>query len=172
VKKLFGCTLGLVLLSGCAASGFAQERDRARDRDKSAKSKTKTVTGCLSQGDNPNEYRLTAKDGTTWVVRGNTASVSVGDYVGHMVKATGNVSDRIQSMNPDATADTTTGVHRENPDTNNTSTPDTQTQPATRSENQTNPNARRDNSTDATRNSAQQELQVTSIKPISGSCSR
>lgn len=171
MKKLFGCTLGLVLLSGCAASGFGQERDRDRDRDRSSKSKTKTVAGCLSQGDNPNEYRLTAKDGTTWIVRGNAASVSVADYVGHKVKATGTVSERIQGMNPDATTDAT-GARRENPDTNNTSTPDTQTQPATRSDNQSNPGARRDNSTEGGRNSAQHELQVTSIKSVSGSCSR
>lgn len=94
MRKLFGLILGLMLISCCAASSFAQ--DKPQDKPKS---KTKTVTGCLSKGDSPGEYKLTAKDGSSWELSSNSeamsnetagkSNVNLAEHVGHTVTATG-----------------------------------------------------------------------------------
>ena len=76
--------LMLAALSTCLASAQDQMTDKS-------KADTRTVTGCLSKGDDANEYMLTADDGSTWEVR--SSSVSLGDHVGHKVAATGVVSN-------------------------------------------------------------------------------
>ena len=92
-------SLGLwVLLFGFSASGAL-----AQDTDSNSKSKadTRTITGCLSQGDNPDEFRLTAKDGSTWEVR--SSSVKLSEHVGHTVAAHGVVSNaKAHNMKEDA----------------------------------------------------------------------
>jgi hypothetical protein len=42
---------------------------RADDSASKGKSDTRSITGCLSQGDNAKEFKLTADDGSTWEVR-------------------------------------------------------------------------------------------------------
>jgi hypothetical protein len=59
--------------------------------DSNSKSDTRTVTGCLTQGDSANEYLLTANDGSTWEVKGD--SVPFAKHVGHTVTATGVVKN-------------------------------------------------------------------------------
>lgn len=65
----------------------------ASDNDSSGKGKsdTRSITGCLSQGDNAKEFKLTADDGSTWEVR--SSNVSLADHVGHKVTVTGVVSN-------------------------------------------------------------------------------
>ena len=55
-----------------------------------SKAKVRDVTGCLSQGDSPKEFILTATDGSTWEVRSD--KVPLAEHVGHTVSATGVVS--------------------------------------------------------------------------------
>jgi len=55
------------------------------------KSDTRTLTGCLSQGDNAKEFKLTADDGSTWEVK--SSNVSLAEHVGHTISATGVVSN-------------------------------------------------------------------------------
>ncbi len=56
-------------------------------QDKSADSRT--LTGCLSQGGDSKSFNLLADDGSTWVLRSKTATLS--DHVGHTVTVTGKV---------------------------------------------------------------------------------
>ena len=63
----------------------------ADDSSGKGKSDTRTITGCLSQGDNAKEFKLTADDGGTWEVR--SSNVSLAQHVGHKVTATGVVSN-------------------------------------------------------------------------------
>ena len=55
------------------------------------KSDTRTITGCLAQGDNAKEFKLTADDGSTWEVQ--SSNVSLAEHVGHTISATGVVSN-------------------------------------------------------------------------------
>jgi hypothetical protein len=83
MKKLILC---LILV--CTASVWVMADDSS---DNKGKSDTRTVTGCLTQGDNAKEFNLAANDGSTWEVRSD--NVSLADHVGHMVTATGVVSN-------------------------------------------------------------------------------
>jgi hypothetical protein len=62
----------------------------AQDSDAKGKSDTRTITGCLAQGDNAKEFKLTAENGSTWEVR--SSNVSLAEHVGHTITATGVVS--------------------------------------------------------------------------------
>jgi hypothetical protein len=81
MKKLMMC---LVLI--CTASLWTM----AQDSDAKGKSDTRTITGCLAQGDNAKEFKLTAENGSTWEVR--SSNVSLAEHVGHTITATGVVS--------------------------------------------------------------------------------
>jgi hypothetical protein len=87
---------------------------RADDTSGKAKSDTRTVTGCLSQGDNAKEFRLTADDGSTWEVR--SSSVSLAEHVGHKVTATGVVKNATAHNMKEDTKDMAhdTGVTKHN----------------------------------------------------------
>src|SRR5262249_9678205 len=92
MKKLILC-----LILACTASVWVL----AGDSDEKSKSDTRTVTGCLTQGDSANEFKLTANDGSTWEVRSD--SVSLAEHVGHTVSATGVVSNaKAHNMKEDA----------------------------------------------------------------------
>src|SRR5258708_39734734 len=82
MKKLIVC---LVLV--CTASWWVM----AQDSDAKKKSDTRTITGCLTQGGNAKEFKLTADDGSTWEVR--SSNVSLAEHVGHTVTAIGVVSN-------------------------------------------------------------------------------
>jgi hypothetical protein len=77
----------LCMVLACAASVWVM----AGDNDTKGKSDTRTVTGCLTQGDNAKEFKLTANDGSTWEIKSDT--VSLAQHVGHTVSATGVVSN-------------------------------------------------------------------------------
>lgn len=88
VNKLLLC---LILVSFTVSLGFAKDKGDVRD-----------ITGCLSKGDSANEYLLTSNDGATWEVRSNSA-VALADHVGHMITATGVVSNaKMHNMKEDA----------------------------------------------------------------------
>jgi hypothetical protein len=88
---------GILLLSGCASSAFAQDKP---------KSKVRTITGCLSKAKGGDEYLLTGRNGSTWEVHSRDSSdsqVSLSDHVGHTVTATGVVShSKLHNLKEDA----------------------------------------------------------------------
>ena len=62
---------------------------------------TRTLTGCLQNGDSPDEFRLTTSKGSTWEVKSDT--VKLAEHVGHTVKITGAVSNpTMHGMKEDA----------------------------------------------------------------------
>ncbi len=72
----------------------------AQDAPK-GKAHTRNITGCLSQGDDKDEFLLTAQDGSTWEVRSD--AVSLAPHVGHTVTATGTVrAAAMHNMKEDA----------------------------------------------------------------------
>jgi hypothetical protein len=89
----------LLLFASCAAmpvvagNSYAQVPDSTTQstqdtsQDKSADSRT--LTGCLSQGGDAKSFNLLADDGSTWVLRSKTATLS--NHVGHTVTVTGKV---------------------------------------------------------------------------------
>ena len=79
INKLVLC---MILVCFSATLSLAKDKDKADVRD---------VTGCLSKGDDANEFLLTGSDGSTWEVR--SSKVSLAEHVGHTVTATGVVSN-------------------------------------------------------------------------------
>ena len=77
--------LALFMFAGAAAIAAAQ------DTTKTTHKKTRTLTGCLQNGDDANEYRLTTAKGGTWEIKSDT--VKLGDHVSHTVTITGVVSN-------------------------------------------------------------------------------
>ena len=97
MRKSIVFLAGVLLLSGCASSAFAQDKP---------KSKVRTITGCLSKAKGGDEYLLTGKNGSTWEVHSKDSSnsqVSFSDHVGHTVTATGVVShSKLHNLKEDA----------------------------------------------------------------------
>ena len=97
MRKSIMFLAGVLLLSGCASSAFAQDKP---------KSKVRTITGCLSKAKGADEYLLTGKNGSTWEVHSSDNSnsqVSLSDHVGHTVTATGVVSNaKLHNLKEDA----------------------------------------------------------------------
>lgn len=109
-SKLSSLLLCVVLAGFSTCWLLAQ--DNSGDK---SKSDTRTITGCLTGGDNANQYLLTANDGSTWEVRSST--VSLADHVGHTVNATGVVNHpTAHNMKEDA-KDAATDAHMKNNDT-------------------------------------------------------
>jgi hypothetical protein len=80
--------LGVIL--ACCTFGFAKDKADVRD-----------VTGCLSKGDSAKEFLLTGNDGSTWEVQ--SSKVALAEHVGHIVTATGVVSNAtMHNMKEDA----------------------------------------------------------------------
>ena len=93
MKNLLLC---LVLLLAGAVCTSAQDASTTK-----GKAHTRSITGCLSQGDDKNEFLLTAQDGSTWEVRSD--SVSLAEHLGHTVTATGTVrTAAMHNMKEDA----------------------------------------------------------------------
>jgi len=59
-------------------------------RGKTNTTNTATVTGCLAQGDEPNEYAIKADDGKTYGLR--SSKVNLAQHLNHKVTVTGAVS--------------------------------------------------------------------------------
>ena len=74
------------LIALCTSWVLAQDASSQSN----SKSNVRTITGCLSQGDNANEFLLTGNDGSTWEVRSD--KVTLAGHVGHTIAATGVVS--------------------------------------------------------------------------------
>jgi hypothetical protein len=86
----------------------------ASDSSDKGKSDTRTITGCLAQGDNAKEFKLTAEDGSTWEVK--SSNVSLAEHVGHTISATGVVSNAMAHNMKEDTKDMAhdTGVKKDN----------------------------------------------------------
>jgi hypothetical protein len=94
VRKSIVFLVGVILLSGYAGTAFAQDKP---------KSKVRTITGCLSKAEGGDEYLLTGKNGSTWEVHSSDSRVSLSDHVGHIVTATGVVSNaKLHNLKEDA----------------------------------------------------------------------
>ncbi len=87
INKLLLC-----VILACFSAPLSLAKDKADVRD---------ITGCLSKGDDANEFLLTGTDGSTWEVR--SSKVALADHVGHTVTATGVVSNAtMHNMKEDA----------------------------------------------------------------------
>ena len=91
--SLFLLFVGCAAIPVVAGNSYAQVPDSTTQstqdtsQDKSANSRT--LTGCLSQGGDAKSFNLLADDGSTWVLRSKTTTLS--DHVGHTVTVTGKV---------------------------------------------------------------------------------
>src|SRR6476660_2273662 len=102
-----------LLLCVVLAVGASVVMMAGKSSDK-GKSDTRTITGCLAQGDNAKEFKLTAEDGSTWEVR--SSAVSLAEHVGHTVSATGVVSNAMAHNMKEDTKDMAhdTGMKKDN----------------------------------------------------------
>jgi hypothetical protein len=83
-------------------AGLTSAWTLTQDTDTKSKGEVRSITGCLSKGDNANEFLLTANDGSTWEVHANNA-VDLASHVGHTVEAKGVVSHaKMHDMKEDA----------------------------------------------------------------------
>jgi hypothetical protein len=83
-------------------AGLTSAWTLAQDTGTKSKGEVRSITGCLSKGDNANEFLLTANDGSTWEVHANNA-VDLASHVGHTVEAKGVVSHaKMHDMKEDA----------------------------------------------------------------------
>jgi ABC-type sugar transport system substrate-binding protein len=90
----------LALLMFASTAGLAT----AQDTTKTTHKKTRTLSGCLQNGDDANEYKLTTAKGGTWEIKSD--SLKLGDHVGHTVTITGVVSNaKMHGMKEDAKAE-------------------------------------------------------------------
>jgi hypothetical protein len=86
----------LCLILALAGSVLASAQDAPK-----GKAHTRSITGCLAQGDDKDEFRLTAQDGSMWEV--GSDAVSLAPHVGHTVTATGTVrAAAMHNMKEDA----------------------------------------------------------------------
>lgn len=76
----------LALCAFVATIGYVAAQDTDKEHQK-----TRSMTGCLQKGDNANEFRLIAADGSKWDVKSD--SVKLGAHVGHTVKVDGVVEN-------------------------------------------------------------------------------
>jgi hypothetical protein len=83
--KISGALACAVLMAGLSQPTFA--------RGKTNTANTATVTGCLTQGDEPNEYAVKAtEDGKTYGLK--SSKVDLAQHLNHKVTVTGAVSQK------------------------------------------------------------------------------
>ena len=111
MKTKIGSLL-VCLIVGILGTCIAFAQDQMSDK---SKADTRTITGCLSKGDDANEFMLTGDDGSTWEVRSST--VSLADHVGHKVAATGVVSNSTMHNLKEDTKDAAHDAHMKKSDT-------------------------------------------------------
>jgi len=98
MTKLSRLLLCVVLAALTTAWAVAQDSDS----DAKSKSEVRSITGCLTKAEGGNEYLLTANDGSTWEIHGNSA-VDLASQVNHTVEAKGVVSHtKMHNMKEDA----------------------------------------------------------------------
>src|SRR5258705_11847354 len=91
--------LGLLALM-CAFTTYGAFAQDTESKPK-PKADIRTVTGCLSQGDSADEFRLMGKDGSTWEL--HSSSVKLSEHIGHTVSVHGVVSNaNLHNMKEDA----------------------------------------------------------------------
>ena len=96
-NKLSRLLFCVVLVGLTSAWVVAQDSTNAK-----SKGEVRTITGCLSKGDNANEYLLASSDGSTWEVRCNNA-VELASHVGQTIEAKGVVDHaKMHNMKEDA----------------------------------------------------------------------
>src|ERR1700737_1970990 len=96
--KIAMAFLALFIFAGTARLATAQNTTRTTHK------KTRTLSGCLQQGDDANEYKLTTAKGGTWDVK--SENLKLGDHVGHTVTITGVVSNaKLHGMKEDVKAE-------------------------------------------------------------------
>jgi hypothetical protein len=97
MTKLSRLLLCVVLAGLTTAWVVAQDKDS----DAKGKGEVRTVAGCLTKTGG-NEYLLTANDGSSWEIHGNS-SVDLAGQVNHTVEAKGVVSHaKMHNMKEDA----------------------------------------------------------------------
>jgi hypothetical protein len=80
------CPFQILVASGLVLSLiFAAQA--APGQEKSAD--VRSITGCLSKGDDANEFKISGEDGSTWEV--TSATVNLSPHLGHTVTVTGKV---------------------------------------------------------------------------------
>ncbi len=95
--KIRNLGLWALVCAFTACGAFAQDTDSKPK----PKADIRTVTGCLSQGDSADEFKLTGKDGSTWEL--HSSSVKLSEHVGHTVAVHGVVSNaKMHNMKEDA----------------------------------------------------------------------
>lgn len=83
LARISGALACAVLVAGLSQPTFA--------RGKTNTANTATVTGCLTQGDEPNEYAVKAtEDGKTYGLK--SSKVDLAQHLNHQVTVTGAVS--------------------------------------------------------------------------------
>src|SRR5689334_25039763 len=85
MKATLAAILALVTIS-CVGGLWPQ----TEEPKKTTHQDVRVVTGCLSK-EGTDEYRLTAKDGSTWEVKSD--AVKLAEHVGHTVTLTGAVGN-------------------------------------------------------------------------------
>jgi hypothetical protein len=110
--KLNRLLLCLVLVGLTASWAVAQDGTS----DSKSKSDVRTITGCLSKGDSADEFLLAGTDGSTWEVRRSKSGVDLASHVGHVISATGVVSNAMAHNLKEDTKDAAkdTGVKKDN----------------------------------------------------------
>ncbi len=82
LAKISGAIACAVLLAGLSQPTFARGKDSTAN--------SATVTGCLTQGDEPNEYAVKGEDGKTYGLK--SSKVALAQHLNHKVTVTGSVS--------------------------------------------------------------------------------
>jgi len=80
--------IGLALTCGSALAQANpdQQKDKSGSAERAAGGNT-TVTGCLQQGTQADEYRISGEDGKSYTLK--STSVKLGDHLNHKVSVTG-----------------------------------------------------------------------------------
>jgi hypothetical protein len=95
--KISNILLCLILAGLGTSWGLAQD---TANKSKS-KAEIRTITGCLSRGGNPKEFKLAGNDGSTWNVR--SSRIALADHVGHTITVTGVVPNpKLHNLKEDA----------------------------------------------------------------------
>jgi hypothetical protein len=101
MKKVMLVCLALTLLVSLdALAQFTKQDDQtSKDAPKTGAqekharkpaTQTKTITGCLQEGDEPDEFSITGEDGKVWGLR--SSAVKLDEHLGHKVTVSGPIT--------------------------------------------------------------------------------
>jgi ABC-type sugar transport system substrate-binding protein len=83
--KLAMAFLAVFALTSTAGLASAQEK-----KTKTTHKKVRTITGCVSKGEDANEFKITSAKGGVWDL--DSDAIKFSDHVGHTVTVTGTVA--------------------------------------------------------------------------------